>query len=119
MDGPRLRPGEPEGDRRSRGSWGKEPDADQFEEFDVVALGDTVESIEDLVGHPGEGLDQRDAGVRHVVVGPLRAALLHEALGIVDEVLESPIVEVWDRKCHRSASSCRFVVGQLVSGGIT
>src|SRR5205823_13331895 len=119
MDGGRLWPGEPEGDRRARRGRRKEPNADQFEEFDVVALGDTVQSIQDLVGHPGEGLDQRDAGVRHVVVGPLRAALLYEALGIVDEVLESPIVEVWDRKCHRSASSCRFEVDQLVSGGIT
>jgi hypothetical protein len=30
------------------------------------------------------------------VVGPLGAALLHEALGIVDQVLEATIVEVWD-----------------------
>jgi len=119
MDGPRLGAGEPEGDRGSCCGWGKKADPDQLEEFDVVLLRNSVKPVQHLVGHPGEGLDQCDARVRHVVIGPLRAALLHEALGIVDEVLESPIVEVWDRKCHRSASSCRFVVGQLVSGGIT
>jgi len=31
------------------------------------------------------------------VVGPLRAALLDEALGVVDQVLEATVVKVGDR----------------------
>jgi hypothetical protein len=37
------------------------------------------------------------------VVGPLRAALLDEPLGVVDEVLEAAVVEVRDRQAMRSA----------------
>ena len=100
MDGSRLRAREPERDRGPCRGRGKEPDADQFEEFDVVALRNSIEPVQDLVRHPGEGLDQRDTRVRHVVIGPLGAALLHEALGIIDQILEAPIVEVRDWKCH-------------------
>ena len=74
----------------------EERDADQLEELDVVPVGHAVEAVDELVGHPGEQLDERDAGVGDVVVGPLRAALLDEPLGVVDEVLEAAVVEVGD-----------------------
>ena len=47
-----------------------------------------VQPVDQLVDHLRERLDQRDARVGDVVVGPLRAALLHQALGVVDEILE-------------------------------
>jgi len=62
-----------------------------------VAFRDAVQPVENLVRHPGKGLDQRDARIGHVVISPFRAALLHEALGIVDQVLEATIVEIRDR----------------------
>ena len=80
--------------RRLAAVGGKQPHADQLEELDVVAVGDPVEPVDQLVDHVGERLDERDAGIGHVVVGPLRAALLHDALGVVDEVLEAAVVEV-------------------------
>ena len=77
-----------------------EADADQLEELDVVAVGDAVEPVDDLVRHPREQLDQRHARVGHVVVGPLGHALLDEPLGLVDQVLEPAVVEVGDRQGH-------------------
>src|SRR5256884_5998605 len=65
--------------------------------IDVVALRNAVEPVENLVGHPGEGLDQGDPRVGHVVVGPFRALLMDDPLGVVDQVLEASIVEVRDR----------------------
>jgi hypothetical protein len=93
-DGVGLGRREPERDLRPRRRRREEAHADELEELDVVALGHAVEPVEQLVGHPREGLDERDAGVGDVVVGPLGAALLDEALGIVHEVLEAAIVEV-------------------------
>ena len=40
-------------------------------------------------------------GVRHVVVGPFRAALLDEPLGVVNQVLEPPVVEVGHGQGHQ------------------
>src|SRR5438067_9081313 len=96
----RLRPGEPKGDAgTSRGGW-KEPDADQVQELEVVALWDPIQPVEQLIRHPGEGLDQGYARIGNVVISPFRTLLLDQALGIIDQVLEATIVEVRDRKCH-------------------
>ena len=71
-----------------------QPHADELQEPQVVPVGDPVQAVEELVDHEGERLDERDAGVGDVVVGPLRAPLLHQAFGVVDEVLEAAVVEV-------------------------
>ena len=89
--------GEPEGRVRAGGGRREERDADQLEELDVVPVRHAVEPIDELVGHPGERLDQGHAGIGHVVVRPFGAALLDEPLRLVDEVLEATIVEVRDR----------------------
>ena len=92
----RLRPGrgQPERDLAARRRRRAELHAEELEELDVVPLGHAVEPVHELVDHLGEGLDERDAGVGHVVVGPLRATSLDEPLGLVDEVLEAAVVQV-------------------------
>ncbi len=87
------------------GGGGKQADADQLEELDVVAVGYPVEPVEELVGHVGERLDQGDAGVGDVVVRPLRAAPLDQPLGVVDQVLEAAVVQVGCRQRHSAYSS--------------
>ena len=69
-------------------------DADQFEELHVVPVRHPVQPVDQLVDHPGVRLDERDARIGDVVVGPLRAAGLNESLGVVDEILEVPVVEI-------------------------
>ena len=95
---------EPEGERGPGGGRGKQPHVDQLEELHVEAVGNPVEPVDELIGHPCEGLDEGDPGIGDVVVGPLRTALLHHALGLVDEVLEASIVEVRNRQGHESPS---------------
>ena len=82
----------------------KQPHVDQLEELHVEAIGDPVQPVDELIGHPREGLDQRDARVGHVVVGPLGTALLHHPFRLVDEVLETAVVEIGDGKGHASPS---------------
>ncbi len=100
-----LRCGQPEGDVRARGRRREERDADQVQEGEVVLVRDAVEPVDDLVGHVGERLDERDAGVGDVVVGPLRGALLDVALGVVDELLEAAVVEVGGGQGHQRSLS--------------
>ena len=101
-DGVRLRTGEPEGDLATRRRRREQPDPDQLEELHVVPVRDPVDPVQELVRHPGEELDQGDAGVGDVVVRPLRATLLDEPFRVVDEILEAAIVQVGDRQGHRS-----------------
>ncbi len=79
--------------------------ADELEEADVIALRHPVDAIQQLVGDVRERFHERDARIGHVVVGPLRDAPLDEALGIVHQVLEAPVVEVGGREAHRAGSS--------------
>ncbi|SCE08018.1 hypothetical protein GA0115246_110455 [Streptomyces sp. SolWspMP-sol7th] len=104
-DGLLLRRGEPEGDVGARGGGREEGDADEVEEGQVVLLGDAIEPVDDLVGHVGHGLHEGHAGVRDVVVGPLRGALLDVALGVVHELLEAAVVEVGRGQCHQRSLS--------------
>ena len=90
----RLGAGEPERDVGSRGGRREERHADQLEELHVVPVRHAVQPVDELVRHPGEGLDQRHARIGDVVVSPLGAALLDESLGLVDEVLEPTIVKI-------------------------
>ncbi len=71
----------------------------------MVLLRHPVEAVDDLVRHVRDGLDEGDAGVRDVVVGPLGAALLDVALGVVDELLEAPVVEVGGGQGHQTSLS--------------
>lgn len=104
-DGVLLRGGQPERHIGARGGRREEGDADEVEEGQVVLLGDPVEPVDDLVGHVGDRFHEGDTGVGHVVVGPLRGAPLDVALGVVDELLEAPVVEVRGRQCHQRSLS--------------
>ncbi len=107
----RQRAGEPERHSDARGGGREETHADQVEELDVDPLRHPVEPVEQLVGHVRERLDQRHARVVDVVIRPAGAALLHEALRVVDELLEAAVVEVGSRKRHVEA-----LVGRLGTG---
>ena len=57
------------------------------------------------------------------MVAPLRAALLDEALGVVDEILEAAVVEVRGGQGHgyssRTRSRVRGELAGVLFGGIT
>jgi hypothetical protein len=110
--------GEPEGDLAAGRRRREEANPDQLQELDVVAVRDPVETVEKLVRHPGERLDQGDTRVRDVVVGPFRAVLLDEPLRVVDEVLEAAVVQVRDRQGHRSILRGDHVEGEDEVPGI-
>jgi hypothetical protein len=78
--------------------------AQEFEELDVVEVWHPIEPVDQLIDHVGEGLDESDTGVSNVVVRPLRAATLNQALGFIDEVLECPVIKVWCGQGHDSSS---------------
>ena len=75
--------------------------ADQFEELQVQPIRHAVEPVQQDIGHVGERFDQGHARVRHVVVGPRGAAGLNHPLGVVDQLLEASIVEIWCWQCHQ------------------
>ncbi len=79
----------------------------------MVLLRHPVEAVDDLVGHVRDGLDEGHARVRDIVVGPLGAALLDIALGVVDELLEPAVVEVGCGQGHQASLS---VDGDSVDG---
>ena len=80
---------------------------------------DPVQPVDQLVHHLGERLDQRDARVADVVVGPVGRALLDQALGVVDQVLEVAVVEVRGGQDHvssRPSATSRLVLRNHVEG---
>jgi hypothetical protein len=99
----RLR--EPKPQLSPRGRRRLEVNAEQVEQPDVQLVGDSIESVDERLGHPGEELDQRDPWVRDVVLGPLRAALRDLRACLVHEILETPVVErdLWQPHAVSSA----------------
>lgn len=109
----------PGGQQHGLGLGGRQPESDvgagrrrreeghakEVQEGEVVLVRDPVEPVDELVGHVGDGFDECDAGVGDVVVGPLRGALLDVALGVVDELLEVPVVEVGGGQGHGGHTS--------------
>ncbi len=85
--------GEPERHRGTGGRGREERNAEQVEEGQLVLLRHPVETVDQLIGHVGDGFDEGDPGIGDVVVAPLGAAPLDVALGIVHELLEVPVVE--------------------------
>jgi len=77
-----------------------EADADQIEEGEEVLLRHLVEPVEDHLRHPGIQLQQGDAGIRRVVVRPLRAVARDQAHRLVHDLLPRAVVEVRNRQGH-------------------
>jgi len=100
-----LRNGEGELHSRVRGGRRSKRFAEEVEKLDPVQLRNLVQPKDQLVDHVGEGLDQRDSGVGHVVVGPLGSTLLKEAFRLVDEVLKGAIVQIGGWKAHYPSCS--------------
>ena len=67
---------------------------DELEELHVQACPDAVEPVDDRSVIHAEGLDEGDAGVGDVVVGPLGQCRC-TIVCLVDEVL-NPVVEIGD-----------------------
>ena len=100
-----LRNGEGELHSRVCGGRRSKRLAEEVEELDPVQLGNLVQPEDQLVDHVGEGFDQRDARVGHVVVGPLGSTLLKEAFRLVDEVLKGAVVQIGGWKAHYPSCS--------------
>jgi len=75
---------------------------DEVEEREEHLVRHAIEPVQELVGHEREGLDERDAWVVDVVVGPFGTTLLDQSLPIVHEVLEPTVVEVRHRYPHHA-----------------
>ena len=103
-DGLGTSTGAPERQVGPRGRGRELLEAQQVEHARVEHVRRLVQPVQHRLGHPGEQLDQRHAGVGQVVVGPFRTQLRNHPLGLVDEVLELAIVEVGDGETHGSSS---------------
>lgn len=99
-----LRSGQPEVDVGEGGRGRVQLDVQQVQERQVVLVRDPVQPVQQLVDEVGERLDQGDARVGDVVVGPLGGALLHVPLRLVDELLEPSVVQVGGGQGHQSAT---------------
>ena len=88
------------GGRSGRG----ERDPEQLEQGDVHLVRHPVQPVDEHVGHPGEELDQGDARIGDVVLGPLGAGPGDAGAGLVDEVLEAAVVQVDLGQAHDSSS---------------
>ena len=88
------RAGEPEAHRGARGARAVELDAEQVQQRDVELVRHAVEPVDRHLRHPREQLDQRDAGVGDVVLGPLRAGAVDLQARLGDQVLEAAVVEL-------------------------
>ena len=97
--------GEPEAHVGARGARAVEPDAEQVEQRDVELVRHAVEPVDRHLRHPREQLDQRDAGVGDVVLGPLRAGAVDLQPRLGDEVLEAAVVELDLGESHSALSS--------------
>ena len=75
------------------GLGGPRPDAEQPQELDARGVGDLVEPVEQGLAEVGEQLEQRDARVALVVVGPLRRVDGDPAEQLLAQLLEGPVVE--------------------------
>jgi hypothetical protein len=98
------RGGEAEADVGARGGRAVEPDAEQVEERHVELVRHAVEPVDGHLRHPREQLDQRDAGVRHVVLRPLGTGAVDLEPRLRDEVLEAAVVELDLGESHRGSS---------------
>jgi hypothetical protein len=65
-----------------------------------VPLGDAVCAVDVLLDEPGEQLEQRDARVVQVVVGPAGRVAREERAALLDEVVPAASVEVRERQRH-------------------
>ncbi len=92
VDRVRLRGGEPERDAGSSRGWREQAHAQKFKELQVVAVRHSIQPVQKQIRHPGEQLDQRDAGIGDVVVAPFGAVQLDVSLGFIHQVLEAAVV---------------------------
>ena len=96
---------EPEADVGGGGARAVELDAEQLEQRDVELVRHAVEPVDRHLRHPREQLDERDARVGDVVLGPLGARAVDAQARLRDEVLEAAVVELDVGEPRHSPSS--------------
>ena len=90
-----------EHDHRARRHRGAHRNAQQLEVRELGGLGNLVEAEEQVLAEKREQLDERDAGIARVVIGPLRRVDRNAPHQLVAELLVRPVVE--DRRWKRHA----------------
>ena len=83
-------------------------DAQHVQKLDVVPARHLVHAVEHHVRHPREQLNQRHAGVAHVVVSPLFAILRDAFFGLVDNILKTAVVEDGGVQTHGTSGNCEL-----------
>src|SRR5690606_20114252 len=76
-------------------------DVEQVEELDVVKLWQAIETVQDGLGEPRVELDERDAGVRIVEIGPFGRIARYSGFRLFHQVGEGPVVQFWRVERHR------------------
>jgi len=76
------------------GGWQAELNADQLQELEVRFIGDLVDAINQDVREPREELDQRDARIAFVEIGPFRRVGGDAAPQLCCQIFETPIVKL-------------------------
>ncbi len=83
-----------ERDQRPRRLRRTEANADHVQEREVILLGDAIEPIQDQLRHPRRQLENRDARIRRIVIGPVGAIARDEPHRLGDDVRVRAIVEL-------------------------
>ena len=93
--------------------------AEQLEQVDVDLVRHAIEPVGRHLGHPREQLDQRDAGIGDVVLGPLRAAARDPRASLRHELLKAAVVEHDLGQPHHETTSASRTSCVPPSSGMT
>ena len=89
------------GDFRDRRTRRRQLESHQLEELEVIELRHLAEPVDEQLGHPREQLDQRDAGIRFVEIGPLGRVARDARARFRHEVRVRPVVDDGDEILDR------------------
>ncbi len=91
LPGPRQVGGGPEQAARRLRRLG--PNAEQSGEGPQMRVADEADPIDLLVDHPGQQVEQGDAGIVQIVVGPIRRVARDQRPALLDESVERDIIK--------------------------
>ena len=82
-------------------------EAHQLEELQVIELRHLAQAIGEQLGHPGEYLDHRHAGIRFIEIGPLRRVARNAGAHLRHDVGEAAVVDDREEITQRHVSPPR------------